>query len=76
MSNFLFVLPADWLQLDWNFVTTNIPSMTLLEVQSFIETYQFNYIELGLKAHFLIPETSTVINAVIFENEFFAVLLG
>lgn len=76
MSNFLFVLPADWLQLDWNFVTTNIPSMTLLEVQSFIETYQFNYIELGLKAYFLIPETSTVINAVIFENEFFAVLLG
>lgn len=76
MSNFLFVVPINWTQLDWDYVTVNVPGMVPNNINDFIATRTFGPIEESLKAYSLIPQNSTVLDALLFDNSFFAVLLG
>lgn len=76
MSNFLFILPEGWIQLDWDYVTTNVPNMTPGNIDYYIYSSQLIIIEEGLKLHELIPADSTVVDVKLFDNTYFAVLLG
>lgn len=75
MSDFLLVVPEGWVQIDLDYVCSQIPDLNMGNVDNWISTSQFNYIEIPLKQLRLIPEDKTVISAKRFED-YFAVLLG
>lgn len=76
MSDFLIVIPAGWLQMDWAAISAANPDMNVTNVTNWIETEQFSYIADALKAQELIPADAVVIGARLFDGAYFAVLLG
>lgn len=75
MSDFLLVVPECWVQIDLDYACSQIPDLNMGNVDNWISTSQFNYIEVPLKQLGLIPENKTVVSAKRFED-YFAVLLG
>lgn len=76
MSNFVFVIPLGWTGLDWTNITNNIPDMTHSNVTDWVRTNSYFIIEEILKNNNIIPQTSSLIEAVLFNDEVFAVRLG
>lgn len=75
MSDFLLIIPSGWTQLDWQFIT-NHSDLSLQVTLEWISTTSWSSIEYALKSIDAIPQTSSVLNAKLFDDTFFMVLLG
>lgn len=75
MSDFLFIIPEGWVQLDWQYITGNT-ILSYGQTLDFLATNQMIAIEEALKAIDAIPPESSVIEARLFNDEVFIVKLG
>ena len=76
MSDFLLIVPAGWTQLDWSYLTNNLPSMEKSGVENAINSNQYADMEPELKAGGFIPQESTIVEAKLIDDTFFLVRLG
>lgn len=75
MSELLLVFPEGWVPLNWEFISSKIPDMNRTNVDNWIATGQFSYIEEFLKQLNLIQADATVVSAKLIDDKF-AILLG
>jgi len=75
MSDILLVFPDGWIQLDWSYITSSITDMNETNVNNWIQTSQFSYIEEFLKELSLIDQSAILIDAKLIDQNF-AILLG
>lgn len=71
MSDFLLIVPEGWTQLDWQFITNNVPSMGYQDVMNGLPSV----IEETLKTHGIIPVESSLIEYKLIDDTFFLVKL-
>lgn len=76
MSNFIFVIPSDWVSLDWTTITNSYIDMSQGNVLGWIGSNYYIVIEEILKNNNYIPQTSSIQEAVLFNDTVFAVRLG
>ena len=75
-GNFLLIIPEGWTPLDWDYIVGNVTDMNAGNVEEWIRTSQFENIAVCLKAFNLIPQDAIVLNAKLFDSQYFAVLLA
>ena len=76
MGQFLLVIPEGWTQLDWAYVSNNLPGMGTIAVLDWINANYYLEIEAQLKAAGLIAEEQSVIEAKLIDDTYFLVRLG
>lgn len=72
MSDFLLIVPAGWTQLDWQYITSNIPNMSYGEVINGITSD----IENNLKAAGIVAQEASLIEFKLIDDAYFLVRLG
>lgn len=72
MSEFLVIVPQGWTQLDWEYVSNNVPNMSAQAVNNGV----LSDIETWLKAAGQIPEDSSLIDFKLIDDAYFLVKLG
>ena len=75
MSEFLLVIPAGWLSLDWSTVF-NHPMINLSSAEEWIATRQFEYMTTLLIEAGALTEGQVVAEAKIIDGTYFLVQLG
>lgn len=75
MENLLLIIPPGWLQLDWEYITSNT-ELSLPNVISYINSGTLEYIEQPLKAIGLVQPEQTLVEAKILDDTYFIVRLG
>lgn len=75
MSDFLLVIPAGWIPIDFDLVSSLNPDFNTINVDNWVITNQLSYIEDILKATGQIDQAATVIAAKRFDA-YFAIQLG
>jgi len=73
MSEFLFVIPAGWTQLNIDAVTNAVP---MTQMQDYLNTQSWLYLGDDLKNAGLIPQEAYLHEAKMFNAEVFIVRLG
>lgn len=76
MSEFLLVIPEGWTQLDWQYITNNVPGMSGPEVAGHIAAGNKLAIDDALKAGGIIPQEAFLIDAKLIDDTYFLVRLG
>lgn len=76
MSEFLFIIPEGWVQLDWQYITNTLPNMGGPYVASLLQAGAIMDIEATLKEGGVIPAESSLVDAKLFNDEVFIVKLG
>lgn len=76
MGEFLFIIPEGWTQLDWQYITNNLPNMGGPYVSSLLQAGTLMDIEATLKEGGVIPAESSLVDAKLFNDEVFIVKLG
>ena len=76
MSQFLLVIPEGWTQLDWQYITNNVPNMSGPAVASMIQSGVLSDIEAGLKEAGIIPPEASLVDAKLIDDTYFMVKLG
>ena len=76
MSQFLLVIPEGWTQLDWQYITNNVPNMSGPAVASTIQSGVLSDIEAGLKEAGIIPPEASLVDAKLIDDTYFMVKLG
>jgi hypothetical protein len=72
MSEFLLVIPEGWTQLDWPYITNNVPHMGMADVVN----GAVSDIEARLKDGGVIAPESSLIEFKLIDDTFFLVRLG
>lgn len=72
MSEFLLIVPEGWTQLDWTYITSNVPNMSYIDVTNGITSD----IEERLKGAGIIPAESSLIEFKLIDDTYFIVRLG
>ena len=72
----MLIIPPGWTQLDWEHMTNNIAGFSKPNVESWIDSNQFSYIEEGLKGAELIPAEASINAAKLLDDTYFLVMLG
>lgn len=75
METLLLVVPPEWLQLDWEYITSNT-DLSTTNVTSYISAGMLDYIEQPLKSVGLIPSDKTLVEAKLLDDTYFIVRLG
>ncbi len=75
METLLLVIPPGWLQLDWEYITSNT-ELSAPNVSSYINAGMLEYIEQPLKAVGIIPADQTLVEAKLLDDTYFIVRLG
>lgn len=75
MGDFLLIIPEGWTQLDWQYITNNIPSMDPATVLNAISSGMTFTLEEPLKTFGQIPAESTLVEAKLLDDNFFLVRL-
>lgn len=55
MNELILIMPAGWVQLDWQYIADNITELNSSNLTEWTALRQFDRIELPLKEHGLIP---------------------
>lgn len=76
MSNLLLIVPSGWTQLDWQYITNNVPDMGKDSVENAINSGTASTLEPGLKEYGCIPQESVIVEAKLVDDTFFLVRLG
>lgn len=72
MSDFVFVIPEGWIQLDWQYITNNVAGMGYSAVAGGLASD----IEAILKSEGIITQESTLLEFKLFNDEVFIIKLG
>ena len=73
MSNFIFVIPDDWVQLDWEYISNNVAHMAQADVMDYIATRNMLTMTEKMRPSGLIPEGQDIVDARLFDSTVFAV---
>lgn len=74
MSEFLLVVPQGWTQLDWQYITSNVPNMSYGYVIDKLNGGGLGDIDAALKEAGVI--TQTIVEAKLIDDTYFLVRLG
>lgn len=73
MSEFLLIIPEGWTQLDWQYITNNLPNMGYQQVMDYVATGYMANIDETLKAAGMVPEGQNVVAAKLIDDSYFLV---
>lgn len=76
MSEFLLVIPEGWTQLDWQYITNNLPNMGYLQAMDKINNGGIADIDAALKEYGVLPPEVTVVAVKLIDDTYFLVQLG
>jgi hypothetical protein len=75
MSDFILIIPAGWVQLDWEYISNNLTGFNAESVQYWAGV-DMNLVTQPLRDAGLIPVDKTVMELKIMDNTYFLVNLG
>jgi hypothetical protein len=72
MSDFIVIVPPGWTQLDWEYISNNVPNMSAQDVNNGV----VSDIETWLKEGGQIPADSSLVDFKLIDDAYFLVKLG
>lgn len=76
MSEFLLVIPEGWMQLDWQYISSNIQGMDMRGTLEMINNNAIGDMEAALKAAGVLAESDVLSAARLIDDTYFLVRLG
>lgn len=72
MSEFLVIIPAGWVQLDWEYLSNNVPGMDIPAAT----TGAVSTMEEMLKSSGQIPQEASLLEYRLLDNSYFLIKIG
>lgn len=76
MSEFLFVIPEGWIEVDWATASAANPQLNPVNIEAWSAQGRLDYISDALVAQNMLQPGDVIIDAKLFNGEVFAIKLG